>query len=472
MNNSRINIQNVAKIDEEILESSTPFGSVVSNPRIFGSNDAHELEMQLKQIRSSLSDCIKNLELIDYDYNEVVDKDQFNSLKNNYLEEKQLFYSLQQDLSLMEQDIFKLKNLKTKFNNEINQLLKKTDKAKRTLTPRPDWTRCRYVANNGKSFKSSDHLLRDLIKELTGADRYSENKSETSDSDQEKNEEKKSNFFQNFGKKFILVTHRENSDSVQQVFNRKLTRVELEVVLNELFISKIDNDYLLCLNRRSVDKMSRFVLKYFQSKFKSKELALEWVVNIKQSCKSFSDLKLAKLMALVLDDQANDQIQMKFYSSLGSFYLNLMQQTTELTLEQNDIYKLVKNSFGCKNPSFISELASVLKSVKYLWEDSRINLSKLSAFLTCSDNLFARTLERQSEAEKLIHLQNIIGFLKKMNEEIVCREDFLSCIKEIDIECSHNEINKYCRQIFPDSKIMRLDFSEFEQRLKKFFFIS
>lgn len=468
MNNSSLNFQSIKKLNEAGLDPATKFRSVVSNPKLFGSNDAYELEIQLRQIRSILADCINNLELIDYDFNEVVDKDQFNSLRNNYSFEKKLYNSLQQDLSLMEQDILKLEKLESKLISEINKLEKRTEKSHRNLTPRPDWNKCIYLNNKEKKSKSTNSLMKILINQLTLVSKNStENYSDSSGSEYES--EKKFNLTENLGEKYLFVTHRQNSDSVHQVFNRKLNRSELEFVINELIVSKIDNDYLLSLNRTTERKMSRFALQYFQSKFKCKELAFEWLVNIKESCGRFSDLKSAKFMGLVLDDQADENAQIKFYASIGSFYYNLIQNINESDMELGALNSLIKTTFKNKNNIYINELSSCLKNEKYLWEDSKINLFRLSDFLTCSDSKFLTKLRHQFEAEEMKQFHNIVGLLKAKNEKTVCQEDFFSCIKEIDTE---NEIEKYSRQIFSDPKIMRLDFPEFEVRLKKFFLIS
>lgn len=466
MNNSKVDIQNVKMINKELLEPTTPFHSVVSNQKLFGSNDAYELETQLRRIRSNLSECIKNLQLIDYDYNEVVDKDQFESLKNNYLKEKKLIYFLRKELLLMKQDILQLENLKSKIKNEISNFQKQNETSKRSLTPRPDWNKYKYMINNEKSYQSSNHMVKFLTEELTATKFHLRNDHATLDSVYET--EKKSKIDTNF----ILVTHREILDTVHQVFNRKLNRSELEFILNELIASKIDNDYLLRLNLRSVHKMCRFSIIYFQSKFKSKDLAFEWIVNVKESCRRFSNLKLAKHMKLLLEDQANDQILNRFYSSLGSFYYNLIQKFNDSYKEQSEVFRLIKYCYENKSHIFINELNNCVKKEKYLWNDSKLNVSKLCNFLTNRDSVFIRTLKDQFEAEKLTHFRKTIDLLKRKNDSIVCLDDFLSCVREIEINFTQSEINKYVSQIFPDPTIIKLDFPEFEKRLKNCLLIS
>lgn len=465
MNNSRVNIKNVKIVNKELLEPSTPFHSVISNQKLFGSNDANELEIQLRQIRSELSGCIRNLELIDYDYNEVVEKDQFESLKKNYSIEKKKFYFLKKELLLMEQDILQLKILKTQVENDIEKIQKHNKSSKRSLTPRPEWKKCKYIVNN-KSFQSSNQLIKVLVEELTATKCDPRNKIETSDSVYEA--EKKSNF----DNKFILTTHKEILNSVNKVFNRKFNRSELEFILNELISSKIDNDYLLNVSFRSFHKMCHFVLFYFQSKFKSRELALEWVVNIIESCKRFSNLKIAKYMKLVLEDQANEEIFIRFYSSLGSFYYNSIKKSNESNNEHKEIMRIIKHSYAYKSHLFINELINCLKKENFLWDDTKPNFFKLCDFLTCRESVLTRTLNQQFETEKLTNFQKIIDILKKKNDVVVCIEDFLSCVREIQMKLTEREINEHISIIFSDPMIIKLDFSEFEQRLKNCFLIS
>ncbi|CAF0711821.1 unnamed protein product [Brachionus calyciflorus] len=475
-NSKEILSQNIKKLNKEPLEASTLFNDVISNPKNYGSNDLNELDIELNKVRLEMSECINKLDLFDCDYYDVVAREDYEALFNKYTLDKKFFETLQNDISLMQNDIFKLEELQNKLKKDILKLKKKNDKSKRALTPRPDWKIFKPLVceEASKEFQdsnnSSSQLIKLLINELTGfkiEQKINEN-SDSSDSEIERPQGSRSkSYLKNSKPKYIYVIHKDDSvssETIKKVFYTRLNLAELEACLNELWCSKIESDYLNEISRNSKENMSIFVMKYFESKFRSKELAFEWVTNIKEACERFKKHKNADLMFKLLDDETIVDTYAAFMSNLGYFYLKLHDKSNE---NLNEIMKLLKSCYPYKTTQSINELNDILKNEKFFYEDTKIDVKKLLQFISFPKSKFFLSMRKQFDDERLTYSLNLIKLLKSKNEKVVHLNDFIKFTKEFDIYIGEKKLDEYCKWLFPNPRITKIDFADFERKLMK-----
>ena len=217
------------------------------------------------------------------------------------------------------------------------------------------------------------------------------------------------------------------------VYNRFLNRRELGLVIRELWNEKIKNDFEKRLIGKKRIKMNEFCILYFSEKYKSAEIANEWFINIKEACKRFKDFEDAQFLLFVLNNEIDEEIYHSFMELVGKLYLRMNKNL-------NNIEKSLRETFPKKSNEKIKELVEAAAETKQLFSQS--DDGKLNKFL--------KTIKSQNENERIEFLSSIV--LKLDYLEHIYIEDFIKCLKEIDMNITDVKINSYSEWIFNQSE--------------------
>lgn len=461
----------------EPLEPSTLFNNVVSNPKSYGSNDMNELKIDLKNIRNKISEYTSKLEIIDYDFMEVVDKADLELLAEKFNSKKIIFDKIQNDLFTMNQDFNKLKEFHVKTLNECSKLKQRLNKTKRSSTPRPDWDKYAHLVDGGFSRwhslsmnKSSDQLVRILLNEFLGNENL-KLESKTSQSSLLEEFENDGKSFNNSDEvsfpqdNFLVINNYEspkiNIDQLKVVLNRRLNRTELIQCLEELWNAKIEADYKnMHLGQKHRNKMSNFVFNYFESKFKSKDLAFEWTVNLKEACSRFKFNEDAKFMLHVLNEDLDEETYHCFYSILGILFYSFGDKLKEnYSMSVNEFRSQLESYFPYKQADKIDELIGLVKN-ESLSKD-HIDFLKLIN----NSSSFLSLIKEQFDQEQLDYINRILNFLDKDSPKTIHSNGFKNAVLTVDPLASDLKLKRYCKWIFGSEANSLINFNQFVKRL-------
>lgn len=254
------------------------------------------------------------------------------------------------------------------------------------------------------------------------------------------------------------------------VYNRCLNRRELGLVIKELWSAKIKNDS----QKRKIgierEKMSEFCVIYLNQKYKSLEVANEWFINIKESCKRFKSYEDAQFLLMVLNNEADEEIYHSFYESVGKLYLKMKTYGDLVSL--SDFEKTLKEFFPNKSSEDIQELVK-----EALKETNKEQFCMIKKMFAQSDdgkfNGFLKALKNQNENERIKFINRIISKLEHL-EHIYVR-DFLNCFKELDLSLTDVQLKSYCKWIYNETNIFKetdnqclfIHKTEFVKRIQK-----
>jgi hypothetical protein len=161
---------------------------------------------------------------------------------------------------------------------------------------------------------------------------------------------------------------------------------------------------------------------YFTGIYKSTEIANDWFINIKEACKRFKDFEDAQFQFLVLNNEIDEEIYHSFMELVGKLYLRMNKNL-------NNIEKSLRETFSKKSNEKIKELVEAAAETKQLFSQS--DDGKL--------NKFIKTIKSQNENERIEFLSSIV--LKLDYLEHIYIEDFIKCLKEIDMNIFNQSVN-------------------------------
>lgn len=401
-----------------------------SNTNVIEKLETHKYTKYLKHLRKILNELrvelnylIEIYNRIIIDYQELIPRDNYNRLfiKYSKLEiEYEKFLKTKEKLNTVHENLIKMNNeVKQKYNElyECNHLLHHSS------TPRPDWSRCAKILDGGiekwsliSNDKSSDELVDVLINEFHG--------------------NQNSNFRLRLSsitvnKSCIEVNERENEHLKKKyIFNRKLNRRELGLLIHEIWSAKIINDLENRLKGQfKRESMNQFCIRYLNKKFNSTKLANEHYFNIKEACSRFYDYTDAAYFLMVLNHDADEEIYHKFYSYCGRLYQSIKNS------HSNELHN---NSIANANINILNSKVKRQIKLKPIKNEQTFNKptsmttaplivpSTVTANSTYSRNMdnndFISLDEFQMIIEKLFPWKtqaNVNELIKAANEEII-----------------------------------------------------
>ena len=438
------------------LDCLTKYEEILDFTKIHGSSDIVELKSELEIINNQFNNALKRLDELDYDFIETIDKHSYEMLQKNYEEFTLLHEKLKNDLKLIENEL----NLsKAEYDNiirECDDLKTNLETNKRSLTPRPEWKKCCQILQgreitweNFSLNKSSDQLLDLLINEFLGT--YSKPNEDGFCLDMLPTIKPVPDYF------IVSLTGLSKdleSNQIMIVKNRRLNRRELGICITELWNAKLSRYFE---KNESTEKMSDFVFDYFLDKFKSKDIAIEWTVNLKESCTRFFKYERAAFLLDVLNQKKDEDIMFHLYSKIRKISMNFSSKSCYDDLKSRLIKNLTLKGLEKINLLFES-VRKQLNTGKFSFEDLLDeNDQTLMNFLSI--------LNDQINEEKMLYISDILDNIK-INSNEISIYDFIECIKKVDPSIEEKDLKKYCDWIFnKKSKFYLVDKDEFIEKL-------
>jgi hypothetical protein len=442
------------------LDCDTKYEEILDNTKIYGSSDIDALNLELEQIKSEFNRALKRLDEIDYDFIDTIDKNDYELLQKNYENLTLLHGTLKGDLNNIENELELSKREYDEVLNECDSCRINLETYKRSSTPRPEWRNCGKIIDSGGNTwekislnKSSDNLVDLLINEFLGT--YSKSSEEYVNLDSLPSIDPVPNYF------LVSLTELDKSFESNKVIivkNRRLNRRELGLCIKELWDAKLvkhfENSTKLNTNELN-EKMTDFVFSYFLEKFNSLDLAIEWTVNLKDSCARFFRFEKAAFFLNVLNQTKDEEIMIHLHSVLHQLSVILTEAS-----DYEDLKSMLIKIFPLNNLDQINVLIELFKkefkdrkiSLKDLFDDD--DKGRLGSFISC--------LIDQS---KLCYIAKILNNIK-MNSDKISIYEFVECIKKIDPQITEDDLKKYCDWIFDKrSKFYLIDKDEFSAKL-------
>jgi predicted nucleic acid-binding Zn-ribbon protein len=261
------------------------------------------------------------------DLKSILSKLEEKEKKFQHLVSMKEFVNLKQKTDCLKKNIDDLNAKLSNARNEKNSLRKKllvsksrkeklsqvVNERKRSRTPRPDWNKfSNYIPGGSARWRkltenlSSIEILNKIINEFKGLN---------FDSPKflDKNSIKNPYF------KSLMV----EQDTDLVIRNLNLTLRDFLIILEDIFESKMKGFENVTLNE--------FLIIYFTDKYKSKERALEWSINLIHTASLFNFTEQLRLISNVLDGTMSEEIIWYFLRSMhklcSSFYSNFNNET-------------------------------------------------------------------------------------------------------------------------------------------------
>jgi len=442
------------------LDCNTKYEEILDNTKIYGSNDIDALNLELEKIKSEFNGALKRLDEIDYDFIDTIDKNDFELLQKNYENLTLLHGTLKGDLNNIANELELSRRECDEVLNECDSYRINLETYKRSSTPRPEWRNCsKIIDSGGKTWekisfnKSSDVMVDLLINEFLGT--YSKSNDEHVNTDSLPPIDPVPNYF------LVSLTELDKmfeENKVIIVKNRRLNRRELDLCIKELWDAKLvrlfEKNSKLNTNELN-EKMTDFVFSYFLEKFNSLDLAIEWTVNLKDSCARFSRFEQAAFLLHVLNQTKDEEIMIHLYSVLHQLSVNLTEVSDYEVLKSMLIKIFPLNNLDQINiliELFKKEFKDRKVSLDDLWDED--DKGRLGRFISCL-----------IEKSKLCYITKILNNIK-MNSDQISIYEFVDCINKIDPHITEDDLKKYCDWLFDKrSKFYLIDKDEFSAKL-------
>lgn len=155
------------------------------------------------------------------------------------------------------------------------------------------------------------------------------------------------------------------------------------------------------------EKISDFIISYYEKKFFSNETALKFYKTLKDSCSIFPHYDNAELFLQVLNGEIDENIYFEFYAIAGLLFLALSEAVNENHMDKNSVIsfvefcKVLRRIYPDKSKEEIIELKNA--AIEHIGElkcyDSSNNKIDFKLLFTEDDegrlNTFLKTLKSQ-----------------------------------------------------------------------------
>ena len=446
------------------LDYSTTYEEILDCTKKHGSSDIDALNFELESINNEFNNTLKRLDEIDFEFIDTIDKKSYELLLKNFQELGLLHEKLKNDIKIIQTEIEESKSEYEEILRKCDELRLTLETSKRSLTPRPEWRKCAKILDGKEKEwqtfflnKTSEELVVLLINEFLGTCIKS--------NDDE--------FYLSglppirpVPNYFIASLNNLNKDSETNpgfmVKNRRLNRRELAFCIKELWNAKFK-----CFEKNETsEKLYHFVFEYFLDKFKSKELAIEWTVNLKDSCVRYSKNERARFLLDVLNQKKDEDIIFHLYSKLKNFLLEVPSKSNYEGLKTTMLKNFPQKSFD--------QINFLIESIKYQLMNGKITFEDLFDEFDENLGIFLSCFNIQINEKKNIYIAKILDNIK-MNSNEINIFDFIECIQKVDPNITENDLKKYCDWIFDKkSELYLIGKDEFIEKLNNgnFFFHS
>jgi hypothetical protein len=462
----------------------------------FNHTENHVLKENLKYLQNILGIEIKKYNEALWDVEDTVPVSDYESLQNEFTKKSREYGRLKNKINYLKENYEKLNSIKQKAIQDYRSLRQKLKLLNLSATPRPKWLKCVRVVDGGldrwkqiTANRSSDELVDILLNEFAG---YTDNP-----------------YFSLNEPPYFTITI---NGKVNFIHNNRLNRREVGLTINEVWKAKREHD----ASKSQVPRMplADFIDVYFESKYGSSKHGLEWSVNFKYSCEKHTRFDEAKFVNGVLKGEIDEELYHHFQDAIQLVHSNLTKiQLNELKwkrLQSGLIGKVIKDKSNYTKS--ILDVIKVLKKEKKisipLEKQSKTQISrkgflkalKESFLPTCNIDLnvlleavdkelklksnedsiefielfretdegkvdgFLIELKKALDNDRLSYQQKIINSIENNSiKHIITKDNFIYCIKEIDMSLNEAQIAKFCFWLFKQNE---LNYDEFKKRLE------
>lgn len=459
----------------------------------FNHTDNNVLKQNLGYLRNILGNEIKKYNEALWNFEDTVPTNDYEALQNELTKKSREYNRLKNRIKYLKENFEKLVSIKQKAIQDYRLLKQKLKVLNLSATPRPQWLKCVKVIDGGlerwkqiKANRSSDELIDVLLNEFAG---YTDNPCLSLNEPP-----------------FFVV---EINGKAQFIHNNRLNRREVGLTINEIWKAKREYDYV----RPQITRMPLvdFIDMYFHGKYGSRKHGLEWSVNFKYACEKYTRFDEAKFVDGILKGEKDEELYHHFQDSIQIVHSNLTKiQHNELKWKrlQSGLIKKVKSNKTKNILDVIRVLKKEKKMTVSLDEQSKTKITRKGflkalgeSFLpSCNINydtlllaaykelklnsdeeliqfieLFRETdegkvdgflveLKKALDNDRLSYQQNIIKSIENNGiKNIITKDNFIYCLKEVDKTLNEAQIEKFCFWLFKQNE---LNYDEFKKRLE------
>ncbi|XP_035435085.2 translin-associated factor X-interacting protein 1 isoform X2 [Spodoptera frugiperda] len=410
---------------KELDGSSYPVDDAYGDPVV--------LRIALDKCRELLSNTQMELKKMTEEYADTVPRRDYDTCETKYYNLSKAFDKLEEEYKLLRHTNKRLKDAKASIEEELFDTKERCSELERAGTPRPQWELCADFIGGGRERwwqlargLSSRDTLRVLLKELGPA----------AESDHLEH-------FDGLGMDPVIPPYLRYEGKVR---NLRLSRREISVIINDIWLGKID-----CQDM----PMQDYVTKYFEDRYQQASVRAEWAYNVCAGAEQMLDEPQVKLFWGVLHGHLSERIYWGHRAHWLALKHNLYKRSKDQeTISVEEFEKIAKSTFPLKSEVDIKNLMDVVrKQLKLKINSNDINLDKL--FQENEEGFdrveFARELFRQRQVAQDKYIREVVAELGgKHAASAVSVDNVKRAFAIVDPAIDHIRMERYIRWAFSD----------------------